>query len=219
MPAGETAGAALKSAGFVLPVTVKVSAWPASSAGPALMAVAQGLTVCAPGVFRRRRIRARREAGRVVDGRDRDGEGLRRGGVDAAVGVPPLSCSDQRDRRGAAGVGGRRVGQRAGRRDRGRGAEERRVGVAGDIEGEVCAASSAGPGLIAVAQAGDGLRAGVFEDRLIRALGEARRGVDAGDRDRERLRRGGVDPAVGGAAVVLRRQRDRRRAGVFAAVV
>ena len=57
MPADETAGATLKSAGFVLPVTAKASVWPASSAGPALMAVAQRLTVCAPGVFRRRRIR------------------------------------------------------------------------------------------------------------------------------------------------------------------
>ena len=32
----------------MLPVTLKVSVWPDSSAGPALMAVAHGLTVCAP---------------------------------------------------------------------------------------------------------------------------------------------------------------------------
>ena len=37
--------------------------------------------------------------------------------------------------------------------------------------------------------AGDRLRARVLEHRLIRALGEARRVVDRGHRDRERLRR------------------------------
>ena len=32
----------------MFPVTAKASVWPASSAGPAQIAVAQGLTVCAP---------------------------------------------------------------------------------------------------------------------------------------------------------------------------
>jgi len=41
-------GPALNRVGLVLPVMLKVSVWPASSGGPALMAVAQGLTVCAP---------------------------------------------------------------------------------------------------------------------------------------------------------------------------
>ena len=46
-------GPALNSAAFVLLVTLKVSVWPASFAGPALMAVAQPATVCAPGVLER----------------------------------------------------------------------------------------------------------------------------------------------------------------------
>ena len=41
-------GRAAKSAAFVLLVTTKVSVWPDSSAGPALIAVAQPATVCAP---------------------------------------------------------------------------------------------------------------------------------------------------------------------------
>ncbi len=48
MPAGDTAGATLKSAVLVLPVTLNVTVWPASSAGPGLIAVAQPATVWAP---------------------------------------------------------------------------------------------------------------------------------------------------------------------------
>ncbi len=48
VPVEETDGPALNSAAFVLPVTLKVSVWPASFAGPGLMAVAQTATVCAP---------------------------------------------------------------------------------------------------------------------------------------------------------------------------
>ena len=47
VPAGDTAGATAKSVGFVL-LVVKVSVWPASFAGPALIAVAQPPTVAAP---------------------------------------------------------------------------------------------------------------------------------------------------------------------------
>ena len=48
VPVDDTAGPALNSAGLVLPVTLKVSVCAASSAGPALIAVAHGVTVCAP---------------------------------------------------------------------------------------------------------------------------------------------------------------------------
>ncbi len=47
-PLALIAGAAAKSDGFELPVTTNVSVCPASSAGPALMAVAQLVTDCAP---------------------------------------------------------------------------------------------------------------------------------------------------------------------------
>ena len=47
-PADETAGAVLKSAALVLPVTTKLTTWPASSAGPGLMPVAQPTSVCGP---------------------------------------------------------------------------------------------------------------------------------------------------------------------------
>ena len=48
VPIDETAGATLKSAGLVFPVTLNVTVCPASSGGPALIAVAQAATVCAP---------------------------------------------------------------------------------------------------------------------------------------------------------------------------
>ena len=48
VPVGDTAGAALKSAAFVLPVTLKVTVCDASSVGPAVTAVAQAATVCGP---------------------------------------------------------------------------------------------------------------------------------------------------------------------------
>ena len=48
VPLVATAGPALKSAALVLPVTLKVSVWAASSAGPALIAVAHPATECAP---------------------------------------------------------------------------------------------------------------------------------------------------------------------------
>src|SRR5262245_9159814 len=47
VPVGDTAGAALKSVGFVLPVTLNVSVWPVSP-GPWLIAGAQLAIVCAP---------------------------------------------------------------------------------------------------------------------------------------------------------------------------
>ena len=66
---------------------MKVSVWPDSLAGPALMAVAQPATVCGAASSLHRLVGARGEAGRVVDGGDVDGE---RVGVwievDAAVG-------------------------------------------------------------------------------------------------------------------------------------
>jgi hypothetical protein len=48
VPLASTAGPALKSAAFVLFVTLNVSVCPASSDGPALIAVAQPATVCSP---------------------------------------------------------------------------------------------------------------------------------------------------------------------------
>ena len=47
-PVGATAGPAAKSPGLVLFVIWNVSVCPASLGGPALMAVAHGLTVCGP---------------------------------------------------------------------------------------------------------------------------------------------------------------------------
>ena len=48
MPLDATAGATENRPAFVLPVTLKVSVWPASSAEPLLIAVAQPGTDCAP---------------------------------------------------------------------------------------------------------------------------------------------------------------------------
>ena len=48
VPFEATAGATLKSAAFVLPVTLNVSVWPASSAGPALSAVAHPASLYRP---------------------------------------------------------------------------------------------------------------------------------------------------------------------------
>src|SRR5579872_985812 len=47
-PVGLIDGPAEKSAGLVLPVTLKCTVWPDSLAGPGLIAVAQGFTVCGP---------------------------------------------------------------------------------------------------------------------------------------------------------------------------
>ena len=73
-----TAGPAENSAALVLLVTVKVSVWPDSSAGPALIAVAQPGTVCAPASSSTVWSAPLREARRVVDGGHRDRERLRR---------------------------------------------------------------------------------------------------------------------------------------------
>ncbi len=48
VPSDATAGWVLNRAVFVLPVTLKVSVCAASSAGPALIAVAHDATVCGP---------------------------------------------------------------------------------------------------------------------------------------------------------------------------
>ncbi len=48
VPVADTAGATVNSDGLVLPVTMKVSTWEASLAGPGEIAVAHGVTVCAP---------------------------------------------------------------------------------------------------------------------------------------------------------------------------
>ena len=48
VPVDDTAGAVENSAAFVLPVIVNVTVWPASPAGPGLIAVAQAATDCAP---------------------------------------------------------------------------------------------------------------------------------------------------------------------------
>ena len=56
------------------------------------------------------------------------------------------------------------------------------------------------------------LRRGVFIHRLVAARGEAGRIVDWVDRDDEGLRGGGIDPAVGGAAVVSDSYSEIRRA-------
>ena len=48
VPVGDTAGPALKSDGFVLPVMLNVRVCADSLAGPELMAIAQGVTVCGP---------------------------------------------------------------------------------------------------------------------------------------------------------------------------
>ena len=46
--AGADRGLAANRPALVLLVTMKLTVWPASLAGPALMAVAQPVTVCAP---------------------------------------------------------------------------------------------------------------------------------------------------------------------------
>ena len=78
--------------------------------------------------------RGHRQRRRIVDRRDGDREDHRRRRVDAAVGGAAVVLQDERDVGAAEGVRRRRVGQRAGRRDRRRGAEQRRVRVAGDDE-------------------------------------------------------------------------------------
>src|SRR4029078_3122210 len=49
-----------------------------------------------------------------------------------------------------------------------------------------------------------GVQAGVFVDGDVAARGERRRVVHGGDGDGARLRRGGIDAAVGRAAVIVR---------------
>ena len=82
---GATAGCVENSAGLSL-LTLNVRAWPASSAGPALMPVAQPATVCAPVSSNSDWLAPLVKLGRVVDRRHRDGERLRGARVDAAVG-------------------------------------------------------------------------------------------------------------------------------------
>jgi hypothetical protein len=48
VPSAATAGPALNSDGFEFPVTLNETVWPDSSAGPALIAVAQPATLCGP---------------------------------------------------------------------------------------------------------------------------------------------------------------------------
>ena len=84
MPVAVDRRPALKSAGFVLFVTLNVSVWPASSAGPR-SSPSPNRHRLRPGLLGHRRVGAR-ESGRVVDRRDRDREALRRRRVHAAAG-------------------------------------------------------------------------------------------------------------------------------------
>ena len=185
-------------------VTVKLSVWPTRRPGPAQMAVAQPATVCAPESSSTVWSRALGEARRVVDGGDGDREGLRALSVDAAVGGAAVVVRLHGDRGGAVGVRRRRVGQRAARRRPPAAPRRARCCCCVTMKFTRLRRLVAGPALIAVAQPVTRLRAGVLEHRLVGALGEARRVVDRGDGDGERLRRAGVDAAVGGAAVVVR---------------
>ena len=143
---------------------MKFSAWPASSAGPALIAVAQPATVCGAGVFEHRLVGALGEA---------DGASLTAVTVIVKVcvadvstpplAVPPLSCSCTVTVARAVGV--RRPACRSACRWRAIAgcAENRRVVVVADDEVERLARSrSAGPALNGRRPAGDGLRAGVL---------------------------------------------------------
>ena len=162
------------------------------------------------GVFEHGLVGALGEGRRVVHEVERDGERLRRAGVHAAVRHTAVVAERHADVGHANGVRRRVVGEGAVRRNRGLRREQRR-GVGVDVErqrlrGFVCR-TRADPG----GPARDGLRAGVFEQRLVGALGEGGGVVDRRHRDGEHLRRARVGAAVGDAAVVAHRHRDVRR--------
>ena len=116
---------------------------------------------------------------------------------------PTYGVALQGDGGAAVRVRGRGVGQRAGGGHRRAGAEQRGIGVAGDVEGERLASFIRRAGADRGRPRVHRLRPGVFVDRLVAALGEARRIVDRGQVDREVLRGRSVDAAVRGAAVDL----------------
>src|SRR5262249_2156698 len=151
------------------------------------------------GVLIDRLVGALREGRRVVHRVDGDGESLSGGGVlAAAVGAAVVPQPDGYHCR-AVGVGGRRVGERAGRRVDGRGGRERAGVVGADQDRQGLARLVGGAGADVGGPTGHGLWAGVLVNDLGRA-GRKRRGVvDGVDGDREGLRRAGVLAAVGGA--------------------
>ncbi len=153
------------------------------------------------GVFERGFIGALGEAGGVVDGVSGDVEGLRGGGIDAAIGGESIITEGDGDHRRAVDIGGEGIGQGAVGGD-GRGdAEESGIGVSGDVEGEELSgfARSGGDG---GGPASNGLRGIVFIDGLIGALGEAGGIVNTGDDNVEVLRERGIDSAVGGSPTI-----------------
>ena len=130
------------------------SVWPDSLAGPALMAVAQPVDGLGAGVLVDRLVGPVGEARRVVDRGDGDREGLGALVSTPPLAVPPLSVMRDGDRGRAVGVGGRGVGQRAGRRSTGGlAARTGRVVVVGDDEGRASGRTRwPGPALMPVAQ-------------------------------------------------------------------
>src|SRR6185437_252139 len=103
--------------------------------------------------------------------------GLRRAGVETAVGRTAVVGKNERDRRCAVRTVCRCVGQPPRRIDGGRDGEQGRVRVAGDAEGQRLGRfvgrarrDGGGPG-------GDRLRAGILAHALVRALRERRRVV------------------------------------------
>src|SRR5262249_42715946 len=119
----------------------------------------------------------------------------------AAVGAAAVPQPDGYHRR-VVGVGGRRVGERAGRRVDGRLDREQAGVVRADQERQVLACLVGGAPTDAGRPRGPRLRSGVLIDGLLGALREGRRVVRRVDGDGESLSGGGVLAAAVGAAVV-----------------
>ena len=133
--------------------------------------------------------------GGVVDFSHANSEGLRIAGIDAAVVGAAVVHEADGDGRRAVGIRRGGVGQVAARVD-GRQAAEQAIVVGADQECRQLGALVRRPDADSGGPAVDRLRASIFEDALVAALGEARRVVDRVDGDGEYLR----------AARVLRRR-------------
>ena len=115
--------------------------------------------------------------------------------------VPPLSTARTVTVADPRASSAWREGERAVRLDLRLDREQAGV-VVGHAERDRLAGLGRRPGRDAGRPAGDGLGADADQLELVAAGEEARRVVDLGDRDGERLRRARVDAAEGGAAVV-----------------
>ena len=149
MPADETDGPAEKSPGLVLSVISKETVWPPSF-GPALIPVAQAVTVCAPASSATVWSAPLVKLGASLTPLTVIVNVCVGAGVDAAVRGAAVVAQEDRDRRRSEGVRGRSEGQHPRGRD-GRLAEKRALLLFVTVKVTVCP-DSFGPALIDVAQ-------------------------------------------------------------------